>query len=74
MRSLERVDDEPLGLALEPDVVEREVEGALGDVEERGRLARDVDRLLAAVRECAELDQLPAAARISALCARFAAW
>lgn len=74
VRGREGADDEPLGLALEADVVEREVERALGRVQERGGLSRDLGRLLSAVRECPELDQLPAAARIAALCARFAAW
>ena len=74
MRGCEGADDEPLGLALEPDVVEREVERALGCVQEGGGLTRDLGRLLSAVGECTELDQLSAAARIAALCARFAAW
>jgi hypothetical protein len=74
VRGRECAHDEPLGLALEPDVVEREVERPLGRVEEGCGLARDDGRVLPAVRECPELDQLPAAARIAALCARFAAW
>jgi hypothetical protein len=56
VRAREGADDEPLGLALEPDVVEREVERALGRVQERGGLARDDRRILPAVRECPELD------------------
>ena len=50
-RRLDRADHELLGVRAEVQVVERHVEGLLRLPEEAGDELRDLDRLLAAVRE-----------------------
>jgi hypothetical protein len=73
-RVLDCARDQPLGLVGEPEVVDRDVEAALGGLDERGECARDLDRRLAAVGERPELDQPACCAFIRALYARFASW
>jgi len=72
-RRAQRAEDDRLGLVVEVDVVDRDVERALGAFEERREQARDLDRLLPAVFQCSDLDQACACARSFALCSRFAA-
>jgi hypothetical protein len=57
-------------LVVQPNIVERELEGLLGRLDEVGDQARDVQRGLAAVRECVNLDQAWSFARSDALYAR----
>jgi hypothetical protein len=52
----------------------RPTEGPLGGGDEAGERMRDLDRRLAAVRECPELDQPDCCAFMRALYARFASW
>ena len=53
-----RVADDPRRLGAEVEVVLRRVEGVPGPVEERRHSARDLRRLLPAVRQSADLDAL----------------
>jgi hypothetical protein len=76
--ALRRVDDRALDDVAqrlwEMEVVDRDLERALGRRDKAGeRLRRGLGRL-PAVRQRAELDQGALAARSDALCARFAAW
>ena len=57
MRADEGVADDVPGVVVQPDVVERELERVDGAFEEGGQLARNVERGLAAVRQCVECDQ-----------------
>jgi hypothetical protein len=73
-RVLERPGDEPLGLVREAEVVDRDVERALRGGDEVGERAPDLERRLAAVGECPDLDQPDCCAFIRALYARFSSW
>jgi hypothetical protein len=73
-RVLERAGDQPLGLVGEAEVVDRDVEAALGGLDETGERLRDLDRRLAAVGERPELDQPDCCAFMRALYARLASW
>jgi hypothetical protein len=64
----ERAADDLRELVREPDVVDRDVERALGRREPVGEDVGDLLGRLAAVGQRADVD------RIAALCARFAAW
>jgi hypothetical protein len=50
--------DDLLGVVVEPNVVERELERLARRLEERGDFSGDVDRLLPAVRQGLDLDRL----------------
>jgi len=71
-RALDRAGDEPLRLVGEAEVVDGDLEGALGGGDEVGQRARDLDRGLAAVGERPDLDQPVCCAFMRALYARFA--
>jgi hypothetical protein len=71
---LERAGDEALGLVSEPEVVDRDVERALRGRDEVGKGLGDLERRLAAVGECPDLDQLDCCAFMRALYARLASW
>jgi hypothetical protein len=71
---MQRAEDDRLGVVVQVDVVDRDVERPLGAFEERREEPSDLDGLLTAVAECADLDQACACARIFALCSRFIAW
>jgi hypothetical protein len=71
-RPFERAPDDLRRGVVESDVVEREVERALGGVEEVGDRLRDLGRRLPAVGQRPDPDQDWALS--FALCARFAAW
>jgi hypothetical protein len=58
-------------LVVQANVVERELEGLLGRLDEVGDQARNVQRRLAAVGEGVNLDQTCSFARNDALYARF---
>jgi hypothetical protein len=73
-RVLERARDQALRLVGEAEVVDCDVEAALGARDEPGERLRDLDRRLAAVGERPELDQPGCCAFIRALYARFASW
>ena len=73
-RVLERPGDQPLGLVGEAEVVDRDVEAALGRRDKAGERLRDLERRLAAVGERPELDQPACCAFMRALYARFASW
>jgi hypothetical protein len=66
-RVLDRPCDEPLGLVREAEVVDRDIERPLGGGDEVGQGVGDLDRRLAAVGECPELDQACCCAFIRAL-------
>jgi hypothetical protein len=55
--SLEGVADDLCRRVVQPDVVERDVEAALGYVDELGDRLRDLRRGLPPVRQCADVDQ-----------------
>ena len=55
--ALEGAADDLRRRVMEPEVVERDVEAALGLVDEIGDRLRDLGRGLAAVRERADVDQ-----------------
>jgi hypothetical protein len=74
VRADERAADDSGRLAMQPDVVERELESLACVVDERRDLPRDLERRLAAVSEGVNLDQGSCFARSDALCARFFAW
>jgi hypothetical protein len=57
VRADERITDDVVGPVLQPDVVERELEGLARAVDERRDLLRDVQRRLAAVGERVNLDE-----------------
>lgn len=71
--ALEGIPDDLRRRVVEPDVVERDVERALGAVDEVGDRLRDLRRGLPAVRQLADVDQLDSA-RSFALYARFFSW
>ena len=73
-RVLDRAGDEALGLVGEPEVVDRDLEGALRGRDEAGEGLGDLERGLAPVGECPDLDQPDCCAFIRALYARFASW
>jgi hypothetical protein len=73
-RVLDGACDQPLWLVGEPEVVDRDVEGALRGRDEAGERLRDLDRRLAAVGERPELDQPDCCAFMRALYARLASW
>jgi hypothetical protein len=64
--ALEGVADDLFRRIVEPDVVERDVEAALGGVDELGDRLRDLRRCLSAVRQRADVDR----GRLQELCAR----
>jgi hypothetical protein len=73
-RRAQRAEDDRLGVVVQVDIVDRDVERPLRALDERREETRDLDRRLAAVAERSKLDQAEACARIFALCSRFAAW
>ena len=72
-RALEGAADDLRRRVMEPEVVERDVEAALGLVDKVGDRLRDLGRGLPAIAKRADVDQ-ERSARIFALCARFFSW
>jgi hypothetical protein len=71
---LECPGDETFGLIGEAEVVDRDVERALPGGDEVREGLGDLDRRLAAVGECPDLDQPDCCAFMRALYARLASW